>query len=1340
MAPNSPIVDKIAENWEQYRRGSNKNPYSIEADGPTDKYVDPKPYWEVDEDARFSTYQGERWTYYKFPENIDVGRRNTSNTDSQAFLNEMFQELADQLNEDTDKVINDTRRDFHISLIRDNQRHATHTAGSTTLSRDYENRMEKKMRREKFFGYFGVNHITQTAGLEEKLNIGAIWDRVMNKDKFVRSLYAHDEKIVDNIMTSARFKKIDLNTMSGEEDYSRLTAWHGVEDEDFHSSRTLSNTMSKILTHGYSVFTERWGEIEFLSLGPEDQDGILKVDPNSGMVRFADALFWPGQDVIGIWIRGQIRSNNVTNAILDSKSKSARNDLSSLKSSIAESRKGSKDASNISESEVDEAESRNFRTSSARDALGYRHPMLDNVEMLVAVRARPATRGDRVLPDSGVSLADSMKKRHKLTVRPLRSRQRAAFQSTFPGSPVRINKIPRHNRSRPELSNVMLPGILSMSGLMRNASKASPTGAVIGWENSPEMTTIRADIEDPSRHGGAPGFGVFGQTGSGKALSLCTRVMTPSGFTTVGDIKPGDMVLDMEGNPTRVVFVTDETRDRKVYRITLNDGQSFLADEEHQWVVRPKEVIPGTAEYEFQTLAEIDWKILEEVASMLPSGALGDEVNSYQLSQKFSGGSMFNTPESVEASIEFERGKSVRIRTDSYGYGVYNARIGMDAMMDRVRNVTPTEASRHHTRATTRELISGDKYLEVELPQQSTIKGDERRFIMDAKKYGFALAVAHSAVGDIEDFSDAVREQARIYGYNDPYALVEDVSQVICLEGISPVLYTGSIQDRVAFLSGYMQVLGFETNEGFALTDFDINEEENDFDAINVTALTRSLGLFTSQADNITEVKVYSNLALPFQHGWIETMPALKIVSIEEVDSVPVRCLGVEHESKTFLIGDNVVTSNTQFMLNFGVQNSYLGKRWIFMNPPKTEKTTLAPFFSHPDIGGVVIKMTQGVLETNPGMFDPFAFYANTQPLERIGAGIRLTKEEKEELRSRYKTERTSIGRMAYENISQALKLSKTTSLDDVYRNQTLRQELLDGAVNPNNACLGDVIFGNRNEDESIRTEGISNQEVTQIIQKLMKNPFWKAFISMTPITPEDSELRRAIEASDGDLGPRPILIEWDTSMQLPADGGGEMGENELDAVLNVQTTFQYAVYMVASGGQGGLITFDEAHLLANSDEIMSYLDTTNRIMREGNATIMLGSQAVSDLDLSHKGGRNLLPRLGRSVFMDMGETPSKQEWEAFSRQAGWDGDDVGEEMRYYMTHASVNKSSGGKDGIKYSSGYYRDSVLGTFAGKVMFLYPDKELYAGRTDKEGYELRANERAENARTKAAQRIY
>lgn len=73
----------------------------------------------------------------------------------------------------------------------------------------------------------------------------------------------------------------------------------------------------------------------------------------------------------------------------------------------------------------------------------------------------------------------------------------------------------------------------------------------------------------------------------GKALSLNTPIpLASGGYTTMGEIKVGDMIFDGNGNPTTVIAATEIMYDHNCYKLEFDNGDtSIIADEDHLWKV-----------------------------------------------------------------------------------------------------------------------------------------------------------------------------------------------------------------------------------------------------------------------------------------------------------------------------------------------------------------------------------------------------------------------------------------------------------------------------------------------------------------------------------------------------------------------------------------------------------------------------------------------------------------------------------------------------------------------------------------------------------------------------------
>ena len=74
----------------------------------------------------------------------------------------------------------------------------------------------------------------------------------------------------------------------------------------------------------------------------------------------------------------------------------------------------------------------------------------------------------------------------------------------------------------------------------------------------------------------------------GKALALDTPLPTPTGWTTMGSVQVGDLLIAADGTPTRVVAATPVMTERPCYRVTFDDGTSVVADAQHEWATRTR--------------------------------------------------------------------------------------------------------------------------------------------------------------------------------------------------------------------------------------------------------------------------------------------------------------------------------------------------------------------------------------------------------------------------------------------------------------------------------------------------------------------------------------------------------------------------------------------------------------------------------------------------------------------------------------------------------------------------------------------------------------------------------
>lgn len=78
----------------------------------------------------------------------------------------------------------------------------------------------------------------------------------------------------------------------------------------------------------------------------------------------------------------------------------------------------------------------------------------------------------------------------------------------------------------------------------------------------------------------------------GKALALDTPLPTPAGWTTMGEVREGDVLFDENGKPCTVTYATGVQHERECFEVEFSDGAKIVADAEHLWFTL-KQGVPG---------------------------------------------------------------------------------------------------------------------------------------------------------------------------------------------------------------------------------------------------------------------------------------------------------------------------------------------------------------------------------------------------------------------------------------------------------------------------------------------------------------------------------------------------------------------------------------------------------------------------------------------------------------------------------------------------------------------------------------------------------------------------
>lgn len=74
-----------------------------------------------------------------------------------------------------------------------------------------------------------------------------------------------------------------------------------------------------------------------------------------------------------------------------------------------------------------------------------------------------------------------------------------------------------------------------------------------------------------------------------KGLALDTLIPTPNGFTTMGELKVGDIIYNALGEETKVI-AKSEVKHLPCYEVEFQNGDTIVCDHEHRWFVKPASI------------------------------------------------------------------------------------------------------------------------------------------------------------------------------------------------------------------------------------------------------------------------------------------------------------------------------------------------------------------------------------------------------------------------------------------------------------------------------------------------------------------------------------------------------------------------------------------------------------------------------------------------------------------------------------------------------------------------------------------------------------------------------
>lgn len=357
-------------------------------------------------------------------------------------------------------------------------------------------------------------------------------------------------------------------------------------------------------------------------------------------------------------------------------------------------------------------------------------------------------------------------------------------------------------------------------------------------------------------------------------LSLNTPLPTPDGWTTMGDVNTGDWLLDEKGQPVQVAGVSPVHLHRQCYQVEFDDGTHIIADAEHKWTVeeRGKRKTAGT-EWHNKTITTKELtpkKHFIYTAAPLALPAADLPVHPYLL------GAWLGDGDSNEIRITSGKGDIDNMRDNlaKCGYAV-----GLPNMKEKNSSGTLPV---YNVKQLFRDLgVIGNKHIPARYLRAS--KEQREQLLMGLMDTDGAFAVTSRSC----DFTTA---SAR---------LAEDFAELLRSLGIKAT-YCMRPAKRKMFPSG------------------------NSYDCAPYFQF-----YFTADPTmNVFKLDRKRNLQMQVREIQKRSTKRHRIVSVKEVASVPVKCVGINSESHLFLAGAGMVPTHNSAAVEYGALQSkspYIG-------------------------------------------------------------------------------------------------------------------------------------------------------------------------------------------------------------------------------------------------------------------------------------------------------------------------------------------------------------------------------------------------------------------------------
>ena len=393
---------------------------------------------------------------------------------------------------------------------------------------------------------------------------------------------------------------------------------------------------------------------------------------------------------------------------------------------------------------------------------------------------------------------------------------------------------------------------------------------------------------------------VTGWPGAGKAMALDTLVPTPTGWTTMGELRDDDEVYSADGSITRVLKAHPVMHNRSCYKVVFNDETSFTCDAEHLWLTHTAAARTSEQNQKKNRDGREELKLRgtdQRHRRVLPTAmTTRDIAKTLKVPDGPNNPLRFNHSITIASSIT-GRG-SWPLKTKPYTFGAW--------------------------------LGDGHKYSAALFSADAEVPEEIRKDGYDVRKGNGKDPVAWY----IQGLKPQLRADGVLFNKHIPSA---------CLRAPT--------EDRLALLQGLMDTDGYAAANGSA--EFC---SMNSALAESVLELVRTMGIKAmlrrgratlngkdcGEKHRVCFTTSGEVFRLPRKRDRAAAQPRLKsrcgnriIVSVEPTESVPVRCISVDHPSHLYLVGEEFVPTHNTVWLRYVMVHTarHHGRRWAVFSP-----------------------------------------------------------------------------------------------------------------------------------------------------------------------------------------------------------------------------------------------------------------------------------------------------------------------------------------------------------------------------------------------------------------------